>query len=81
MRIKKNLLSLGLIVAAISFAGSALAVTPANTQLTNQAKLTYTGNPTGITSSVTVTVKLVPSAVSSTAISPDMRSSSSTSCC
>ena len=64
MRIKKNLLSLGLMVAALAFAGSALAVTPANTQLTNQARLTYTGNATGITSSVTVTVKLVPSAVS-----------------
>ncbi|MCB1645327.1 MAG: hypothetical protein KDI36_07735 [Pseudomonadales bacterium] len=40
-------------------ASAAQAVTPANTILSNQAKLTYTGNPTGITASVDVTVSLV----------------------
>ena len=40
-------------------AGSAYALTPGNTLLVNQAKLTYTGNLLGITSSVSVTVAVV----------------------
>lgn len=62
IRARRLLLCLAtLAVWAIS--AGAWAVTPANTQLTATAKLTYTGNSTGITSSTTVTVQLVPSAV------------------
>ena len=63
MRITNKLAALGLMVVAWAMASSAMAVTPANTRLTAQAKLTYSGNAAGITSSVSVTVQLVPSAV------------------
>lgn len=49
------LVALGLMFGA----PAALALTPANTSLINQAKLVYSGNPTGITAEVTVTVSLV----------------------
>lgn len=63
MRIAQKITSLALLIAAWAFASSALAVTPAKTQLSATATLTYTGNSTGITSSVTVEVQLVPAAV------------------
>ena len=71
MNIRNLLKTTMLVVAAFGFAGSAYAVTPANSLLTNQAKLTYTGNTTtGITASVSVEVQLVEAGV--TAISaPD----------
>ena len=61
---KHSIAALGLLIAAWAMASSALAVTPADTQLTSEATLTYSGNSTGIKDSVTVTVKLVPAAVS-----------------
>ncbi len=55
---KLLLLALTLFGAAIASQG-AHAVTPANAPLTNTATLTYSGNATGITADVTVTVELV----------------------
>ncbi|MDZ7686200.1 MAG: hypothetical protein U5O39_15320 [Gammaproteobacteria bacterium] len=52
---------IGLLASVLSL--EAGAVTPANTQLTNSATLTYSGNPTGLSDSVTVTIELVPTAV------------------
>lgn len=60
----------GLILGLMFAAGQAFALTPANTALTNEARLVYDGNPVGITSSVTVTVQLVPAAVSIAATQP-----------
>lgn len=59
----RRLLAFGLLLVAWAMSSAAWAVTPANTQLTATATLTYTGNSTGITSSTTVAVQLVPSAV------------------
>jgi len=59
MSFTKKLISLGLTISLWVVAGSAYAVTPANTQLINSALLTYSGNPTGVSSSVIVTIELV----------------------
>ena len=64
MSFTNKLISLCLTIGLWVVAGSAYAVTPANTQLINSAKLTYTGNATGVTSSVTVTIELVQAAAS-----------------
>lgn len=55
----KRIVALGLLALAMSVANMAQAITPANTQLAATATLTYTGNSTGITAAVTVTVSLV----------------------
>lgn len=60
----KTLIKAALFVLAIvGVTGNAYAVTPANSLLTNQAKLTYTGNTTGITAEVSVEVQLVEASV------------------
>jgi len=64
MSLTKKLIALGLTISLWVVAGSAYAVTPANTQLINSALLTYDGNPTGVSSSVTVTIELVQATVS-----------------
>ena len=68
----KKLASLGLALGMFVMASSAYAVTPANSLLTNTAKLTYAGNATGITAQVSVTVDLVPAIVSGTTTPPDI---------
>ena len=68
----KKLASLGLALGLFVMASSAHAVTPANSLLTNTAKLTYAGNATGITAQVSVTVDLVPAIVSGTTVPPDI---------
>ncbi|MEM7363962.1 MAG: hypothetical protein AAF525_08040 [Pseudomonadota bacterium] len=59
MKLMKKITALSAGLMLMSLAGQALAVTPANTLLQNQATLTYAGNPTGITADVTVTISLV----------------------
>lgn len=62
MSIARKWTGYGLMVLASLMASSAFAATPANTRLTATAKLTYTGNTAGVTSSVTVSIQLAPSA-------------------
>ena len=68
----RKLASLGLALGMFVMASSAYAVTPANSILTNTAKLTYAGNATGITSQVSVTIQLVPALVNGTTVPPDI---------
>jgi len=72
MNIFKKLTSFALALGLFVMAGSAYAVTPANSLLTNTAKLTYAGNTTGITSQVSVTIQLKPAIVSGTTLAPDI---------
>ena len=55
----RNLRKLLLLTSLWMLAGAAHAATPANTLLSNKAKMTYTGNPTGIEAAIDVTVTLV----------------------
>lgn len=72
MNIFKKITTLSLALGMFVMASSAYAVTPANSLLTNTAKLTYAGNATGITSEVSVTISLVPAIVSGTTTPPDL---------
>jgi hypothetical protein len=72
MNLFKKLANLGVALGVFAMASAAYAVTPANSLLTNTAKLTYAGNATGITSAVSVTISLVPAIVSGTTTPPDI---------
>ena len=57
----KKLLATGLVGIFWLFSASAFAITPGNLTLNNVAKLTYTGNSTGITAEAAVTVNVIAS--------------------
>ena len=58
---KKNLGIMALIAMGWFYASSTFAMTPGNLTLNNVAKLTYTGNSTGITAETAVTVNVIAS--------------------